>query len=169
MVQNLGSDAGKVSRGRRLDGLLAAYGEHHRNLINKAIHFIAVPLICWSIFAALAALPFPAGWRPWPWFGWATLAAVVAILYYFTFSRVVGIGVAASLVLYLALIAYVDYAFETPLWLIAVIVFAVAWAAQIIGHKIEGKRPKFLDDLRFLLIGPVWVLTALYRLFGIRY
>lgn len=48
-------------------------------------------------------------------------------------------------------------------------VFVIAWIGQFIGHKIEGKKPSFLDDLRFLLIGPLFVLGLLYRRFNIAY
>ena len=42
----------------------------------------------------------------------------------------------------------------------------VAWIAQFIGHKIEGRKPSFLTDLTYLLIGPAWVLAKLYRKLG---
>jgi uncharacterized membrane protein YGL010W len=48
-------------------------------------------------------------------------------------------------------------------------VFVIAWIGQFIGHKIEGKKPSFFDDLRFLLIGPLFVLSFLYRRFHIAY
>jgi uncharacterized membrane protein YGL010W len=34
----------------------------------------------------------------------------------------------------------------------------LAWIGQFYGHKIEGKKPSFLKDLEFLLIGPLWVI-----------
>jgi uncharacterized membrane protein YGL010W len=40
-------------------------------------------------------------------------------------------------------------------------VFVIAWIGQFIGHKIEGKKPSFLDDIRYLLIGPLWVFHAI--------
>jgi uncharacterized membrane protein YGL010W len=46
---------------------------------------------------------------------------------------------------------------------LSIAVFVVAWIGQFIGHKIEGKKPSFLEDLRFLLIGPLFVLGFLYR------
>ena len=49
---------------------------------------------------------------------------------------------------------------------LAVAVFVVAWIAQFIGHKIEGKKPSFLTDLVYLLIGPAWILGKVYRRFG---
>jgi uncharacterized membrane protein YGL010W len=55
------------------------------------------------------------------------------------------------------------------LWLTSVTIFAVAWIGQFIGHAIEGKRPSFLEDLQFLLIGPLWLLAAAYRKIGVSY
>jgi uncharacterized membrane protein YGL010W len=37
----------------------------------------------------------------------------------------------------------------------------VAWIGQFVGHKIEGKKPSFFEDLQFLLIGPAWVVNSL--------
>ena len=36
-------------------------------------------------------------------------------------------------------------------------VFVFSWIGQFIGHKIEGKKPSFLEDLLFLLVGPAWI------------
>jgi uncharacterized membrane protein YGL010W len=53
-------------------------------------------------------------------------------------------------------------------WL-AVIVFVVAWVGQFIGHKIEGRRPSFLTDVQYLLIGPAWLMSKAMTRFGVRY
>jgi uncharacterized membrane protein YGL010W len=45
----------------------------------------------------------------------------------------------------------------------AIGVFVAAWLGQFVGHHIEGKKPSFFDDLRFLLIGPLFVLSILYQ------
>jgi uncharacterized membrane protein YGL010W len=55
-----------------------------------------------------------------------------------------------------------------PLWLVSAAIFAVAWVGQFIGHAYEGKRPSFLRDLRFLLVGPLWLVAAAYARLGIR-
>jgi uncharacterized membrane protein YGL010W len=52
---------------------------------------------------------------------------------------------------------------------LAIGIFVVAWIGQFIGHKIEGKKPSFFDDLRYLLIGPLFVLSFLYRRFKLAY
>ena len=52
---------------------------------------------------------------------------------------------------------------------VSLAVFVLAWIGQFIGHKIEGKKPSFFDDLRYLLIGPLFVLAVLYRRLRIAY
>ena len=51
----------------------------------------------------------------------------------------------------------------------SLVLFVLAWIGQFIGHQIEGKKPSFLDDLRFLLIGPLFVLGFLYRRLRLAY
>jgi uncharacterized membrane protein YGL010W len=53
------------------------------------------------------------------------------------------------------------------LLMLAIAVFVVAWIAQFVGHKIEGRKPSFLTDLTYLLIGPAWVLAKGLRKLGI--
>jgi uncharacterized membrane protein YGL010W len=46
----------------------------------------------------------------------------------------------------------------------SITIFVLAWAGQFYGHKIEGKKPSFLKDLEFLLIGPLWVIQKLRKI-----
>jgi uncharacterized membrane protein YGL010W len=48
-------------------------------------------------------------------------------------------------------------------------IFALAWVGQFIGHGIEGKKPSFLKDVQFLLVGPAWLLHFIFKSVGIRY
>ena len=50
-----------------------------------------------------------------------------------------------------------------------IVIFIISWIGQFIGHKIEGKKPSFFQDLQFLLIGPLWLLAQFYQFFRIRY
>jgi uncharacterized membrane protein YGL010W len=54
------------------------------------------------------------------------------------------------------------------LWLVSIIIFVSAWIGQFIGHKIEGQKPSFMDDLQFLLIGPAWLMSFIYKKFGVK-
>jgi uncharacterized membrane protein YGL010W len=150
--------------------LLDEYGESHRNPSNKLIHWICVPVIVWTVIALLWAAPFPAALQseviP---VNWATIALLLAQIYYFRLSPRLGTGVLMFNILLLWITAIVDHAAPWPLWLVAVVLFVLAWIGQFIGHLIEGKRPSFFKDLQFLLIGPAWLMSWLYKKLGIAY
>ncbi|HET6564060.1 MAG TPA: Mpo1-like protein [Xanthomonadales bacterium] len=150
--------------------LLDEYGDSHRNPGNKLIHWICVPVIVWTVIALLWALPFPSALQsdviP---VNWATVAMGLAMIYYISRSPRLSVGIAFFLVLLLWITAIVDQAAPWPLWLVAVVLFVLAWIGQFIGHIIEGKRPSFFKDLQFLLIGPAWLMSWLYQKLGIRY
>lgn len=141
----------------KIQGLLDEYGSSHQNATNKLIHWICVPAIFFSIvglfysihlYVAAAALVFTTG-------------------YYITLSRSLAIG----MLLFAALCMGVCYEIVAmgllPLWAVSIIVFIAAWIAQFYGHNIEGKKPSFLKDVQFLLIGPAWIMSFIYKKLGI--
>jgi len=140
---------------RKIDELFGRYDASHRNATNKAIHWICVPLIVWSVLAVL-----------WVWTPLAAYALIaLAVIYYVSISLPIAIGMlVVSLAMVLVLMAIPDH-----LLIVAGVVFVAAWIGQFIGHKIEGKKPSFFEDLTFLMIGPAWLLGFLYRRFGIPY
>jgi len=153
---------------RPIDRWFASYSGDHRNATNQRIHVIAVPAILWSVIALLWCVPAPGTWfRPGIW---AAAGMFAAMLFYYRASRPLGLGMLIQFAAFSALSWWIAHSFGLGalLWT-AVAVFVVAWIAQFVGHKIEGKKPSFLTDLTYLLIGPAWVLAKLYRKFGWRY
>ncbi len=150
--------------------LLDEYGDSHRNPNNKLIHWICVPVIVWTVIALLWLIPFPSALQadvvP---VNWATVALGLAMIYYVYLSPRLSVGIVLFLVLLLWITAKVEQAAPWPLWLIAVVLFVLAWIGQFIGHVIEGKRPSFFKDVQFLLIGPAWLMSWLYKRLGIAY
>jgi uncharacterized membrane protein YGL010W len=136
------------------------YGESHRHPVNRALHTICVPVIAVAIITLLALIPVP--WPQAANLGSAAVCVTLALYARLSIRHAVGIAVVAGAII---LVFRHWPALMTPtLWVGA---FIVAWIGQFIGHAIEGKRPSFVDDLRFLLIGPLWVLEGLYRRLGI--
>ena len=140
---------------RKIDLLFARYGESHRNPTNKTIHWICVPLITWSLLAALWA--------------WTPLAAYATIALAVAFYAGLSLPIAVGMLLVSALIVLSLTQLGSHVLTIAVIVFVVAWIGQFIGHRIEGRKPSFFEDIKFLLIGPAWLLGFVYKRFGIPY
>jgi uncharacterized membrane protein YGL010W len=135
---------------RDIDTLLGKYSESHLNHTNEIIHFVCVPVIVFSLLGIL--------WSIHPLVAMGAVAASMA--YYIKLSKNFAIGMGVMALLMLGLLALLPQVVILPL---SIAIFVLAWIGQFIGHKIEGKKPSFLDDLRFLLIGPLFVLSFLYR------
>ena len=152
---------------RPIDRWFDSYSGDHRNPLNVRIHTIAVPAITWSVIALLWCVPVPPG----GWFRpgiFAALGMVAAGSFYLRNSRVLGIAMLAVFVAMGAACWWIVEVFgtRTLLWT-AIAVFVIAWIAQFIGHKHEGRKPSFLTDLTYLLIGPAWVVAKVLRKMGI--
>jgi len=155
---------------RKIDQLLAEYGESHENKLNKVIHWICVPVIVWTVVALIWSIPFP--WETGSGIvtvNWAVIALILAQLYYFRLSRRLGMGLLLYNLAMLWLTAFIEQASPWPLWQVALGVFVLAWIGQFIGHIFEGKRPSFFKDVQFLLIGPAWLMSFVYRKAGYPY
>jgi len=147
--------------------LLAEYSADHQHPFNRLMHSICVPLIFASLVALLWSVPVPlAGGASWLNFGTLALAGVT--LYYLRLAPRLGAGMLLAALVIIPLVALAA-GLPWPLWLTALGVFVIGWIGQFIGHYVEGRRPSFFRDLRFLLIGPLWVLAKLYAAIGIRH
>lgn len=153
-----------------LNTLLAEYGESHQNPTNKLVHWVCVPLIMFSLLGLLWSVPMPESLRATsPWLNLATLVMVLAVVYYFRLSVRLALGMVLITVAMAMGIRVVDAGAGLPLWAVCIIIFVLAWIGQFWGHKVEGKKPSFLKDLQFLLIGPLWLLHFIYRRLGWQY
>ena len=141
---------------KSIDQWFTEYGESHRNATNKAIHWICVPLITYTLLGLLWALsPYA-----------LLVFSIVALVFYLTLSMVM------SLVMLLAVILMAwSFTLFSPEALVisCVVIFVLAWIGQFIGHKIEGRKPSFFKDIQFLLVGPIWLLGFLFKRYGWTY
>lgn len=153
---------------RTLQQWFDEYGEGHRNPVNITVHWVAVPLIYFSMVGLLMAIPAPA-YRYVDHYLWAFLAMGAVWIFYMQRSFSIAIGMVIFNVACLWAGRWLDQHAAWPLWAICLSIFVLAWIAQFIGHGVEGKKPSFLKDLQFLLIGPAWLMAKLYRRLGIAY
>ena len=141
---------------------LDEYAVSHQNATNKLIHWICVPSIFFSLVCLLNEVELYQG------LSLAHLVLVAAMLFYFRISWKIAVGL---LLFYFVCIwgSMQLQNSEISVWKIALAIFTIAWIGQFIGHKIEGKKPSFLDDVQFLLIGPAWLLSFIYKKLNIQY
>lgn len=131
---------------RTLEQWLSEYAVSHQNVVNKKIHWLCVPTIFVSILGMGMSLSV-----------WFTLVlSALVLLFYMQLSTPLFIAMGIFILICLSVMALLPWGFKV--W---AAIFVVAWIGQFVGHKIEGKKPSFFEDLKFLLIGPAWVVNSL--------
>jgi len=145
---------------------LVEYARYHRDPRNIATHFIGIPLIVFGIAALLARVPLGAAgaWLPGAhWVVWA-----LATLWYLRLGRA---SLTAVTVLVLALLVALAGGLRdapAPVWLSwGLGSFVVGWVFQAVGHVWEGRKPAFFDDLRGLLVGPMFLVAEVMMALGL--
>lgn len=150
---------------------LDSYGESHQNPTNKLIHWVCVPAIVFTVFGLLMSIPFPFAAKS-LFFNWAAVVFIFAMLFYLrlSFSLFIGFAIVGSLMMLGNFFVLQHFSMNGGnLALFSVAVFVVAWIGQFIGHKIEGAKPSFFEDVQYLMIGPMWLLSFIYQKLGIKY
>ena len=148
----------------RIEQHLTQYAAYHRDRRNIATHFVGVPMIVFAIVLALATVIIPAGPVA------VSLAAVTSLAlsaYYLRLDWALGIAMAIVLFLMCAAASEMTHRLGTGAslgW--ALVLFVWGWAIQFLGHKFEGMKPAFFDDIRQLLIGPIFVCAEAFFLLG---
>ena len=140
---------------RRVDQLLAHYGDSHRHPTNEKIHFVAIPLIMFSLLGLLFSI------HPWVAYGFV----LASMVYYARLSLVFLLAMAMLSAIGLAAV----HALGEQALTVSIAVFVAAWIAQFVGHKIEGKKPSFFEDLQYLWVGPMFVMSKLFLKLGVRW
>lgn len=134
-----------------------------------------MPLALFSLFGLLWAIPFPhlkflGSYNG--FFNWASFLIAFSIYYYYKLSPMLSYAMLMVLMAFsygvTQLVAW-QTAGGPALWLVCSVVFVLAGLGQFAGKKMEGKRRSFADDLKSLLLGPIWLLHIIFKKFSIRY
>jgi uncharacterized membrane protein YGL010W len=148
-----------------LETALSAYAAYHRDRRNVATHLVGIPMIVLAVVVLLSRPQWAIGGgalTP------AMVLSVVASAYYLRLDRRFG----AVMALLLAACCWLGLAIGAQgvgLWLgWGLGLFVVGWAFQFVGHGFEGRKPAFVDDLRSLLVGPLFVVAEVAFLLGLR-
>jgi uncharacterized membrane protein YGL010W len=161
---------------RPIDAYFNKYAESHQNSINKLIHWVCVPTIVFSILGLIWAIPFPYLSFLGKYNGfvnWASFVITFSIYFYYRLSPALSYAILLVVFAFSALIVALEKLHTNnnwpAMWQVCLVLFVIAWIGQFAGHKIEGKKPSFIDDIKFLLIGPIWLLHFIFKKVGLPY
>jgi len=140
------------------------YAISHQNHTNQIIHYLCVPPIFFSVIGLLMCIPKSFLENTFGLYNpllenWAAVVSIFILIFYLR----LGFWYFVQMLLFilLAIIGNFWLGNNVNLLYASIIIFVVAWIGQFYGHKVEGKKPSFIKDLQFLLIGPLWVLKKL--------
>lgn len=152
------------------DQWFAEYGESHQDHTNELIHWICVPVIFFCVFGFVWEIPVPDVLeKNAPWFTWPLVAIVLATAFYVRLSPRLSAGLLLFMSVCYGGVMAIDIFSPRPVWQVCSVLFVLAWTGQFVGHIIEGRKPSFLKDLVFLLIGPAWLMSMIYKKIGQKY
>ena len=143
---------------------LTQYAAYHRDRRNVVTHFLGVPMIVFAVILALATAAFTLGSMV---FTAAALVSLAACGYYL--RQDLAFGIAMGIVFFAMCAAASEITARTPTagtLGIALAIFTAGWALQFLGHKYEGRKPAFFDDVMQLIIGPLFVCAEMFFLLG---
>jgi uncharacterized membrane protein YGL010W len=140
------------------------YAVSHQNETNQAIHYVCVPLIFFSVIGLLMSIPTTFLENTLDLSNpllenWAVVVGLVISVFYLRLGFWYLIEM--LFVILISIIANFWLGNQVNLLYASITIFVLAWIGQFYGHKVEGKKPSFLKDLEFLLIGPLWVIQKL--------
>lgn len=142
------------------------YAVSHQNTTNQRVHYICVPVIFFSVIGLLMSIPATLLENTFGLYNplvenWAAVIGVIISFFYMRLGFWYFIEM--LFVMLLCIIGNFWLGNNVNLLYASLTIFVFGWIGQFWGHKVEGKKPSFVKDLQFLLIGPLWVIQKLGR------
>jgi uncharacterized membrane protein YGL010W len=150
-----------------MDSWLRRYEETHRDLTNPVFYWAAVPMVVLGTVGLLWALPIPDEFfEISPLLNWGTAFLMASAVYYFIISVSLAIGM-LPFVIGVAGINMWLVGSNLPLPHVSLGLLLTGIIGLWLGHRNENGLRAVLQDLQFMMIGPAWLLSVLYRRLGI--
>ena len=131
------------------------------------MHMIGNPILFVAVVLPLSLLPVSVlGVK----ISAAPLLTIPALILWMAWDIIIGLAiVVTSIPLLFAAGAIAIHVSILWVWVIAVGLFVLGWALQIVGHQLfEGKRPTLLNNPVQMLISPMYMFAKLFVALGLR-
>ena len=151
------------------DRWLREYGERHADIRFGGIYWVAVLTLVIGTVGMLWSLPVPAEFaRISPILNWGSSFLMASVVYYFIISMPLAIGMLPFI---FGIAAIQIWLSESPHSLVRVssTLFALSLAGLWLGQRETGGLRGVFHDIQLMMIAPAWLLSTLYRRFGIPY
>ena len=150
-----------------IDDWLARYEATHENLRNPVVYWAAVPMIVLGTVGALWHLPIPAEFfEISPLLNWGSAFLMATAIYYFIISLSLAIGMLPFLLGIAAIQLWLTGS-ALPQFGVPVALLVAGTVGLWLGHPGDGRIRAIVQDFQLMMIGPLWLLSVIYRRFNV--
>ena len=149
------------------DGWLPRYERTHSDLTNPFVYWAAVPMVVLGTVGLLWTLPVPAEFYAIsPLLNWGSAFLMATAVYYFIISVPLAIGMLPFVLGIAAVQQWLGQSDYSALRVSAGLL-AAGTIGLWLGHRNRRALGPVVQDLQMMMIGPLWLLSVLYRRIGI--
>jgi uncharacterized membrane protein YGL010W len=146
--------------------VLGGYAAYHRHPLNRMTHYFGIPLI---VFSMLLILTIPSFTIADVSITAADILMAIVIAWYLKLDTLLGL-LALSFLLPMLLVAEeISSSLNSTVlnWLFA-FTFIIGWILQLLGHRIEKRRPALVDNFMQIFSAPLFIVSELVFSLGMR-
>ncbi len=146
--------------------VLGEYAAYHRHPLNRMTHYFGIPLIIFSILLILTIPEFSiAGISITP----ADILITVIITWYLRLDWLLGLLAMVFLIPMLLLAGLTSASLDsTVVNGLFAFTFILGWTLQLLGHRIERRRPALVDNFMQIFSAPIFLISELVFTFGLQ-
>ena len=147
--------------------VLGEYAAYHRHPLNRMTHYFGIPLI---IFSLLLILSIPSFLIAHVSITAADILTAFIIIWYLRMDFLFGLLSAVFLLPMLLLTELATTSLSGSLVNgIFAFTFIAGWILQLLGHRIEKRRPALVDNFMQVFSAPLFLVSELVFHFGLRH
>jgi len=150
-----------------IDSWLERYEQTQAGLRNPVVYWAAVPMVVLGTVGVLWTLPIPGEFREIsPLLNWGSAFLMATTIYYFIISLSLAIGMLPFLLGLAAVQLWLAGSGYPPRG-VSIALLVAGTAGLWLGRRGPGAIRGVRQDLQLMMIGPAWLLSVIYRRFGI--
>jgi len=149
--------------------LLDDFNGNHLHEINRTVQFLCIPLIYLGATTFFYAIKIGNAPMTNLIVTGAHVFILIGILIYMSYSFRLTIGIVFYGYFYIWLAEVMEENINIDLAILAFGLIIFGLLGQVFGYKFENHKINFSKYLKFLFLGPLWVLSAIYKTIGIKY
>lgn len=149
------------------DNWLSHFADRYKSVSLPVFYWAAVPILVLGTVGLLWSLPIPAAFSEIsPVLNWGATFLMATVVYYFIISLSLAIGMLPLIFGVIAFETWLEYS-GLPLRQVSAGMVLAGVIGLYIGRLNHGGTSAVVRDIQLMMIGPIWLLSNVYRRLGI--